>query len=280
MLEGCGIPPRKPISWKSGLIHETTGLSYDLRRDKKTNKVLARLSRTTRIESESGTFRLVMPDLNTVQRKIKELEAQGKSVNVIAKKEEVQITKYKFNLFLDNDFRRLIIKMCVAFSRKMNMDQAIIEDSVLLFLSDSENYYQEVKLDFKHYPPLDFAIPPLAHSIDIEACPQRGRVYALVRLFGIFQFFTILHQNFQGSHFAGIGILNPLDYSERFQAIEPILHLSEPPKYVLSFLIGYYTRNMLRRFDDKILQSVGRNEYILCPGEVEMILSQICCKNF
>lgn len=277
MLEGCGMSFRKPILWKKAFTHETTGLSYDLKRDKKTNKILACLSKTTLIKNESGIMSLDMPDLKTAQQKIKELEAHGKSIiKLVATKEKVNITRYRFNLSLDEDFRRFILKMCVAYCRRMNMDQAIIEDNVLLYLSDSKRNYHEVRIDYNHYSLLDSAVPPLAHTIYIEACPKSGRTYAIVRLFGSLQFFTILHRNYHGSQFAGIGILNPMDYSEKFQEIDPILQLTESPRHVLRFLADYRTRNMLRRLDDKILISFGRNDYTFAPKEAAMILSQIC----
>ncbi|TXI37613.1 MAG: HNH endonuclease [Nitrosomonas sp.] len=276
MLEGCGLFFRKPITWKKGFTHKTTGLSYDLERDKKTNKVLARLSGTTLIESEPGTQSLRMPDLKTARRKFKELQAHSKrGFRFGVNREKAEISRYGLFILIDNDFRRLILKMCVAFSRKMNKDQAIIDDSALLYLSDSEKHHHVVNFDFNHYSLLDAAVPALAHSIYIEACPQHGQAYALVRLFGTFQFFTILHNNYQGLQFAGIGVLNPIDFSEKFQLIEPILHLAEIPQYVLPFLAGYHTRNMYRRLDSKILQTFGKNEYTFAPDEVSMILSQI-----
>ena len=92
-----------------------------------------------------------MPDLKTANKKMKELQDKGKSVvdfkQVIHK---VNIPAFGFSIFLGDDFRRLILKMCLAYSRRMNIDQKIIEGSDLLSMFNLEKLNHIVKIDLLH----------------------------------------------------------------------------------------------------------------------------------
>ena len=273
MLVNSGMPFPKEIKWEKALTHPRTGLNYDLGKN-----LTGTLSKVNPMYDESGNLvGLQSPSLQTAQKMKKQLlESRRKPKEVVFKQssEKIKLPPLSFELSLNKDFGLFILKMCVAFCRRMNVDQIILEKSVLLALYDP-NYDHEVRNDHRHLPTLDFIVPPLAHVIYVEACPLRGRAHAIVRLFGILQFTTTLHRNYCGTRFAGIGFLNPVDYSETFTIIDP-LGISESSKYVLSFLVNYRMRNMFRRLDKQIYKAFGNNKFIFAPTEEKLILVQIC----
>lgn len=273
MLGMCGLSPPRPIKWKNAIVDPDTGSSCDLG----TNKV-ASFSKTTPKFDEFGTLvGFHTPDLETAHKVVRQLKENGKfKVGRIVQSRKVLYNTRNITTSssLNSDFRRLVLKMCIAFCRRMNVDELLIGDSVLSSLPGNRELIHEVRIDYNHYPALDSAVPPLAHSIYVEACPEENRAYALVRLFGTLQFFTTLQREYRGPHFSGIGFLNPVDYSETFDNIDP-LRIPEPQQHVLKFLVDYKTRNSMRRLDEKVKQTFGENRMLFGSTEAQLILLMV-----
>jgi HNH endonuclease len=274
MLGICGLSLPKPFKWKNAVVDPHTGWSYDLGAD-----LVASLSKTTPEFDEVGTpVRFHTPNIYTARKLERQLMGSGKFKgrikHSVIRKVDYETRRFIATYSLNSDFRRLVLKMCVAFCRRMNVDEHLIGDSVLSSLPGNRELIHEVRIDYNHYPALDSAVPPLAHSIYVEASPRENRAYALVRLFGTIQFFTTLQREYRGPHFSGIGFLNPVDYSETFDNINP-LQISEPPQHVLKFLADYKTRNSMRRLDEKVKKTFGQNRVFFGPTEAQMILLMV-----
>lgn len=274
LLGNSGVPLHKSVIWKNAVTHLPTGLAYDLKREEN-GSIRGVLSKTTRIENESGELiGLRVPDSLSVNRKLKELKAKGITEVQVQVKESIvkqNIPMFKFGQMINDDFRRLILKMCVAFSRKMKIDTEIIEDKTLFTMLNVHHQFQHgVKNLFFHHHIFDSIAPPLAHLIYVEACSMKNHAYAIVRLFGSVQFYTILNQRYRGADFSGIGILNPLDSSEVFTESDKF-NIPEPKQYCLNIPHGYLVRTMFRQLDKQIEKAFGYNSYKFSPTEAQML---------
>ncbi|ALQ52070.1 HNH endonuclease [Nitrosomonas ureae] len=273
MISGMPFPTN--LKWRGAFIHPDNGLSFDL-----SDKLKFTLSHVKVTKDDQG--RVIHYQASNLET-IKLLKKQQLSKKLIPKEfvikestERIKAPTLISNYSLDENFFRFILKMCVSFCRYMQIDEFVIEDSLLLYLLKEKDNYHEVRRDLNYYPVFDDLVPPLSHVIYVEASPKQGRAYAIVRLFGgLFQFSTTLFQNYSGAPFSGIGIFNPIDYSEDFKIIEP-LDIQQPSQRLFRFIAIYFERNILKRTDKQVYELFGEKRVKFYTSDYREILSQIC----
>ena len=163
-----------------------------------------------------------------------------------------------WKLHIGDDLRKLAIKMCAGLAEYFRPQENIISESALKFLFEDSNNGL-VRLVKPRDGGLDKHRPELSHSIFVEANGRTGRCYGVVRFFGSIEFYTILHDQYAGSSFAGFASLDLLSQSEDFRLVDP-LNLPEPFKSVSAHEYKEIIRNVESRIVRLFVSTAGADK--------------------
>ena len=213
-------------TWRSAHGHE--GLKFDITSDGVSTGL--RLATPIPETAADGTTSAVMfGSLAEAEQALRNVRRKGRSGKIEKVTTEAAFSGARFNFQIDRALYRTTLKMCIAISvldPRFSMADTDLARAVL-FMDAKLGPVQNVRITFENYKSLDCLRPALSHVIYLER--RNGRTYGVVQFFGVIQLFIYMgNVPSSAGNPAILGVLDPLQGEERFDAtIEP-LNLPEP----------------------------------------------------
>ncbi len=217
LLRRRGMPPSKPMTWrKDGL--DPDGETYDIDQDFKAIRSKPTIERdaTGRITRASGNRR-------HIEQVAKSMAREGRAGRIVAAEPiTVDVQKLRVTYPMDDDTKRLCIKMSVAAAGKTGLHDTL--DSVVrdYLISGSIVDTCRVRIAVDEHPDFDRQRPRVGHLVYVHANPVENRIYSVVQLFAFMQFYCELAHEYKGMECAVLATHDPLTHEETFDCVSPV----------------------------------------------------------
>jgi hypothetical protein len=215
LLRLCGMPPPKPQQWKN--------IPFGAKGNIHVDENLRATPAEPKIErDDTGRIKRAWGSLQHVEQIQHYLANDG--IKSEPRYESVTFNPSELGLAcpMDDDFRRLCIKMSIAAARGATL-KACLDDAVRTYLLSGKVIgEQPVRIASVHYPALDAWRPAAGHLIYVHATPKDRRVYAIVQFFTAIQFHCELCSDYDGDEWAVIATHDPITHKERLERVAPL----------------------------------------------------------
>jgi len=254
LLRLSGMPTPAPRFWKNvplGPEGELYDVDQDLRAEPSTPTMIRDAEQ--RVVGARGPLRHV----RDVQ---KSLAKNGRVSSVaLADPMHVQISLWRFQFPVDDDIKRVCIKMSVAAATKRGLANVLGAIPRAYLNKGTNSDLCPVRADVNLYPRLDEQRPPAGHLVFIHASKAERRVYSVVQLFSAFQFYCELHDDWRGEERAVIATHDPCTHEEVFDdapllnLVVPLQHLAGTPAQANRLRLEQLAREVQQLYGDNAI---------------------------
>lgn len=253
-----GIKPPKTLVWKKAYMHE--GVWYDLSSDDQSS------AGVQPIKNDKGRVIGNTTTDTSEGLRSKILKGLSKLGKVTEKQTVITIDKgarkvHPPNIPFDENVKRLAIKMCVALSNKMGIVK-VMSATMKEFLLTGDSDNEMVYLDMRQIKIVDALRPDLAHLVYVEGNPNCQICYGIVQIFGFYQLFVILDDNYTGTSFAVKGVHHSLSHLEEFTNVEP-LEIDPPPTSLPPDIFLAFCKQMIEKLNTEMKRSLPNASYFM-----------------
>lgn len=246
------VPAPKYLLWRNAITHD--GIRYNIDSNLKCipYKPLVLKNNDGRISEAFGSKEFVTGIMNHFEETGREYKIEDKSITGI----KPDLT---FNLPLDQNTRRLALKMCIGLSKYMQPDLNIFTNELINFLNDSNNSNYSIFLDLRTHNDIERIRLPLSHVIMIEGNREKGVCYGIVQFYGMIQFYVPISEKYLGNTFSYIGILDSISFDESFQKSVSLFHIPPPPKTMNFSCAQELQQLILSKFNTEFRKRFGES---------------------
>jgi len=173
------------------------------------------------------------------------------------------------HLRLDDDLRRLALKVTVATLRRLALDLALIrDDTILRWVVDGSGSRPMMPARYSIEAKLNTNLSGPRHYAYVEANGESGTVVAFVRFFDLFSIYFEIDNKYAGQTIAVQSYLDIVDFTEVFEECEPI-GLKLPTTIIPRIIYNLDKIASLKRFDKIIEKRFGNIKYRMSPTHWE-----------
>ena len=202
--------------WK-GIGLGASGKTYDIDQD-----LNAIPSRPTIERDATGRITRAQGSRRHVEQIMKSLERNGRVSRIVASEPiTINLEQLRIRYPLDDDTKRLCIKMSIAAARRMDVPDVLGAQARLYLLSAALLDRCPVRVAIDQYPDLDRQRPLAGHLIYVQATSAERRIYSVVQLFSAIQFYCELAYEYQGTDWAILATHDPVGHEEKFALVAP-----------------------------------------------------------
>jgi hypothetical protein len=263
-LTFSGLRPNRTFVHKKAWVDAATGLEYDLDSERQSTPTKTHVIR----DNEGNVTKFIARSKKEANKLGRSLTRKGRSkgFKVTEETRELHPEFSNTGIKIGTEIRQLAVKMCVGLTQRLVPHEEIIDSAIRTFLLDKAPERSPVRHFFRRFAVLDDLRPPLAHTIYVEGDPTTGRCYGVVQFFGILQFYVPLRNEYKGTTFAVLGVLNVTNGQEEFTHLEP-LRLEEIPR-ITSF--GDHQEGLAQwgsQLNDQVRQAFGEASIVFKATE-------------
>lgn len=267
-LDNAGIKAPPNTVWKDAvtLKSEAEELKYDLVPGRQGHPSKVTYRKDTDSESWIGSVETMQAELKKIKRKRPGLTTQFKSSS-----RDYPINSLAYPIRLDEDLRRLSLKMLICLVAKFKLTAALISAHARAHLLGTEGPEFVMPISYS-----DNAANRLLQEpgivLAIDATAENG-VLGAVSWFGFPSIHAILNPEHHGEEFGLHAILDAATKSESFTRGTP-LGLRKHPRSGPAILYGHDQIQAMRRMDRLLSQYGGDNVPTLTPPMIIQKLIQ------
>lgn len=246
-----GMPIKKRLVWKNAHFHD--GVHYDLDSD---NKSMARPQPILSLEGKFSGFKATLVN-KYLKKALKSLTHKGHKITEI--QEEITINKKLIPppFHFDDNMKRLAIKMCVGLLKYFNVT-ITMDHSAFEFLHKGFSVNPPVYIDFRPLQLIELhRSNTLSHLVYVEGNSKSGKCYGVVQIFGFFQMYVVISDEYDGEEFAFIGMHNSVTHDENFQRFQSI-GIEMPPTSLPHDFIVTGCKSMFEKLNKLMDESFGK----------------------
>ncbi len=144
----------------------------------------------------------------------------------------IDMRSLKFRYPIDQDLRRLALKMTIACVRRLGRELRISDD-VRSYLLDGlpaeSNKVVPVRVTLQRYGELDILRPRLGHLIYARSSQEDVRTYSILQFFGFIQMYCDFQDASSEDSFSILATHDPISHNEDFREIPSIDYAMPPP---------------------------------------------------
>jgi hypothetical protein len=123
---------------------------------------------------------------------------------------------------LNDDIKRLCMKMSVGALRRAGVPYQLRSRAQDYLLRATIGEVCPVRLTTENYSDLETRRPLAGHLVYVRANPVERRVYSIVQLFTVLQFWCELDNDYEGESAAVMATHDPVTHQEKFASISPL----------------------------------------------------------
>jgi hypothetical protein len=217
-----------------------SGQRYDIDQDLKATPSTPTIERdaSRRITRANGSSRHV----GQIQRS---LARAGRRTQITAEPIEIDLRQLKMTLPMDDDIKRLCIKMSVAAPELRGTSVGLDSVARRYLLEGIVLGVCPVRISINEYAELDRQRPPVGHLIYVNASSSGRRIYSIVQLFSAIQFYCELSSDHKGRDWALLATHSPVDHSERIEFVPPVDY-PLPERHISGTLAEHFEKRLER----------------------------------
>jgi hypothetical protein len=218
----------------------SNGQRYDVNQD-----LIATLSKPTIYRDIDGRISQAKGSRRHVDQIQRALERDGRSARIVAEPIEIDLRRMKMTFPMDDDIKRVSIKMSIAAPRLLHTS-VMLDSSVRRYLLDGIPLSVcPVRIAIDEYVELDRRRPSVGHLVYVRAVSSEHRTYSIVQFFSVFQFYCELASNYDGPDWAVLATHNPIDHLEKIEFVEPVDY-PLPERYISGTVADAFQGRMER----------------------------------
>jgi len=192
-LRRCGMQPSKPMVWRRVRL-DASGKIYDIDQDLRTVPSAPTIER-----NDEGRIVRASGSQHQVEQIAKGMTSDGREVCVVADEPiTLGVQQLRVTYPMDDDIKRLCIKMSVAVAHKMGRFDVLGHSTRSYLLEAVVIDPCPVRIAIDAYPDLDRHRPLAGHLIYVRANSTERRIYSIVQLFTFIQFYCELTCDYLG----------------------------------------------------------------------------------
>ena len=224
-----GMKPPKPMVWRR-VASDDTGRRYDIDQDFKavpSDPIITR--------DDEGQIIKVEGSPKQLSKIAQSLHSKGARLSEV-KGAEIRLDMRSLTLTypLDEDLRRLALKMSIACVCRLGQEQRVSDDVrsyLICGLQAESNSVAPVRVALQQYSELDAGRPRLGHLIYVRANSHNGRSYSIVQFFGAIQLYCELGFAMKSDDYAILATHDPVSHHEDFREIAAVDYVV-PPQFI------------------------------------------------
>ena len=217
VLRLSGMPTPGKVKWKGIKLGDRPGL-YNVDQDLNASPTVPVIERDNagKIVRATGSKRHVTQVIAAIERQGR----KGRIADGTSQEPIPSLSRVTFPL--DDDIKRLCVKMSVGVLRRAGMPFQLGGRAQEYLLRRTMGDVCPVRLAMETYPRLDERRPLAGHLVYVRANPVERRVYSIVQLFTIIQFYCELDDTYEGGSVAVVATHDPVAHEEKFDPMPPL----------------------------------------------------------